>query len=157
MPSITLACTLLHAFILCTAFQKPSTSLSYKSRANEYLYIMKDMPDCYPLISNYQPFDYWKAHHIYYVVSQPRCCDPLFSHWRVFCLLAYNNWRCSIQPEDFHSSKCRTRAEIGTQVDDGESSMLTDRLHILLVYKNQRMLAKITGKENSCRAFCILS
>ena len=35
MPSITLACTFLHAFILYTAFQKPSTSFSYKSRAND--------------------------------------------------------------------------------------------------------------------------
>ena len=35
MPSITLACAVLHSRIMCTAFQKLSTSLSYKSRANE--------------------------------------------------------------------------------------------------------------------------
>ena len=37
----------------------------------------------------------------YYVASQPRTSDRLISHWRALCLLAHDNWRCSIQPEIF--------------------------------------------------------
>ena len=51
--------------------------------------------------SNHQPFDCWRAHHVYYVASQPRTSDRLISHWRALCLLAHDNWRCSIQPEIF--------------------------------------------------------
>ena len=39
------------------------------------------------------------------VASQPRTSDRLACHWRALCLLAYDNWRCSIQPEIFHSLK----------------------------------------------------
>ena len=66
--------------------------------------------------------DYWRAHHVCYVASQPRTSDHLISHWRALCLLAYDNWRCSIQPEIFHSSKCRARAGIRTLVDSGRVS-----------------------------------
>ena len=45
--------------------------------------------------------DYWRAHHIYCVASQPRTRDRLIIHWRALCLLAHDNWRCSIQPEIF--------------------------------------------------------
>ena len=40
MPSITLACTLLHEFILSTAFQKLSTPLSHKALANESVQVV---------------------------------------------------------------------------------------------------------------------
>ena len=43
----------------------------------------------------------WRAHHVYYVASHPRTSDCLISHWRALCLLAHDNWRCSIQPEIF--------------------------------------------------------
>ena len=33
--------------------------------------------------------------------SQPRTSDLFISHWRALCLLAFDNWRCSIQPEIF--------------------------------------------------------
>ena len=59
-------------------------------------HIMNDMLDCYLLASNHQSFDSWRAHHVYYVASQPRTSDC-----RVLCLLAHDNWRCSIQPEIF--------------------------------------------------------
>ena len=82
-------------------------------------HIIKDMLECYLWASNHQPFDYWRAHHVYYVASQPRTSDYLISHWRAHFLhvLAYDNWRCSIQLEIFHSSKCRARAGIRTRVD----------------------------------------
>ena len=32
-------------------------------------HIMKDMLGCYLWASNHQPFDYWRAHHVYYVAS----------------------------------------------------------------------------------------
>ena len=80
-------------------------------------YIMNDILECYLWASNHQPFDYWRAHHVYYVASQPRTIDRLICHWRALCLLAYDNWRCSIQPEIFHSLKCRARAWIRTPVD----------------------------------------
>ena len=41
----------------------------------------------------------------YNVASQPRTSDRLACHWRALCLLAYDNWGCSIQPEIFHSLK----------------------------------------------------
>ena len=64
-------------------------------------HIMNDMLDCYMWASNHQPFDYWRAHHVHYVASQPRTSDRLISHWRALCLLTHDNWRCSIQPEIF--------------------------------------------------------
>ena len=64
-------------------------------------HIKNYMLDCYLWASNHQPFDYWRAHHVYYVASQPRTSDRLISHWRALCLLAHDNWRCSIQPEIF--------------------------------------------------------
>ena len=66
-------------------------------------HITNDMLECYLWASNHQPCDYWRAHHVYYVASQPRTSDRLACHWRALCLLAYDNWRCSIQPEIFHS------------------------------------------------------
>ena len=42
---------------------------------------------------------------IYLSISQPRTSDRLTCHWRALCPLAYDNWRCSIQPEIFHSLK----------------------------------------------------
>ena len=52
----------------------------------------------------------------YYVASQPRTSDRLISHWRALCLLAHDNWRCSIQPEIFHSSKfCLSRDSISVR------------------------------------------
>ena len=63
------------------------------------------MLECYLGASNHQPFDYWRAHHVYNVASQPRTSDRLACHWRALCLLAYDNWRYSIQPEIFHSLK----------------------------------------------------
>ena len=30
------------------------------------------------------------------IASQPRTSDRLACHWRALCLLAYDNWRCSI-------------------------------------------------------------
>ena len=44
-----------------------------------------------------------------YVASQPRTSDRLACHWRALCLLAYDNWRCNIQPEIFHSLKVNSR------------------------------------------------
>ena len=41
----------------------------------------------------------------YNVDSQPGTSDRLACHWRALCLLAYDNWRCSIQPAIFHSLK----------------------------------------------------
>ena len=68
---------------------------------------------CATWASNHQPFDYWRAHRVYYVASQPRTSDRLISRWRVLCLLAHDNWRCSIQPETFHTSKfCSSRDSI---------------------------------------------
>ena len=68
-------------------------------------HVMNDMLECYLWASNHQPFDYWRAHRVYNVASQPRTSDRLACHWRALCLLAYDNWRCSIQPENFHSLK----------------------------------------------------
>ena len=61
-------------------------------------HIVNDMLECYLWVSNHQPFDYWRAHHVYNVASQPRTSDRLACHWRALCLIAYDNWRCSIQP-----------------------------------------------------------
>ena len=74
------------------------------------------MLDCYPWASNHQPFDCWRAHHVYYVASQPRTSDRLISHWRALCLLAHDNWRCSIQPEIFtHQNFCLSRDSISVR------------------------------------------
>ena len=81
-------------------------------------HIMNDMLECYLWASNYQPFDHWRAHHIYYVVSQPRTSDRLISHWRALCLLAHDNWRCSIQPEIFTHQNF-ARAGIRSRFDSG--------------------------------------
>ena len=54
-------------------------------------HIMNGMLECYLGASNHQPFDYWRAHHVYYVASQPRTSDRLISHWIASCLLAYDN------------------------------------------------------------------
>ena len=35
------------------------------------------------------------------VIGRPRTRDRSISHWRALCLLAVNNWRCSIQPGIF--------------------------------------------------------
>ena len=44
-------------------------------------HIMNDILECYLRASNNdQPFDYWRAHHVYYVASQPRTNDRLISH-----------------------------------------------------------------------------
>ena len=43
-------------------------------------HIINDMLECYLRVSNHQPFDYWRAHHVYYVASQPRTNDRLISH-----------------------------------------------------------------------------
>ena len=54
--------------------------------------------------------------------SQPQTSECLISHWRALCLLAHDNWRCSIQPEIItHQDFARSPA--------GESSVLTVRLH----------------------------
>ena len=83
-----------------------------------------------------------RAHHVYYVYSkprtnvkflevpwspikrQPRTNDRLISHWRALCLLAYDNWRCSIEPQIF------TLPEPGFELRStaGESSVLNARL-----------------------------
>ena len=68
-------------------------------------HIMNDMLESCMWASNHQPFDYWRAHHVYNVASQPRTSDRLACHWRTLCVLAYDNWRCSIQPEIFYSLK----------------------------------------------------
>ena len=74
-------------------------------------HIMNDMLHCYLWASNHQPFDYWWAHHVYYVASQSRTSDRLACHWRTLCLLAYDNWRKSAW--NFHSSKfCLSRDSI---------------------------------------------
>ena len=61
-------------------------------------HIMNDMLKCYVWASNHQPFDCWRAHHVYYVASQPSIPvhGHLIRHWGVFCLLACDNRRCSI-------------------------------------------------------------
>ena len=63
----------------------------------------------------------------YNVASQPQTSDRLISHWRALCLLAFDNWRYSIQSEIFtHQS---AEPESGFEL---LSSMLTARLHIYL-------------------------
>ena len=54
----------------------------------------------------------------YYVAIQPRISDRLISHWRALCLLAYDNWRCSKQPETFTHQNF-ARAGIRTPADSG--------------------------------------
>ena len=88
--------------------------------------------ECYLWASNHQPFDYWRAHHVYNVASQPRTSDRLPCHWRALCLLAYDNWRCSIQPENFSlikSAEPEPGFDLGSTA--GESSTLTTRLQVL--------------------------
>ena len=68
----------------------------------------------------------------YNVASQPRTSDRLACHWRALCLLAYDNWRCSIQPEIFsliQNVEPEPGFELGSTA--GESSTLTTRLHML--------------------------
>ena len=84
-------------------------------------HITNDMFDCYLWASNHQPFDYWRAHHVYYVASQPRTSDRLISHWRALCLLAHDNWRWSTQPEifthqNFAWAGIRSRFDSGLQL-----------------------------------------
>ena len=56
----------------------------------------------------------------YNVASRPRTSlTNLACHWRALCLLAYDNWRCSIQPEIFHSLKCRAGAGTRSRIDSG--------------------------------------
>ena len=75
--------------------------------------IRNDMLECY-----HQPFNYWRAHHVYYVASQPGTSDRLISHWRALCLLAHDNWRCCIQPEIF-THQHFARAGVRSRVDSG--------------------------------------
>ena len=82
-------------------------------------HIMNDMLECYLWASNHQPFDYWRAHHVYYVASQPRTSDHLISHWRALCLLAHGNPKCNIQSETFTHQNF-ARAGIRSRVDSGE-------------------------------------
>ena len=93
-------------------------------------HIMNDMLGCYLWASNHQPFDYWRTLHVCYVTSQPRTSDCLLSHWRALCLLAHDNWRCSIQLEIFtHQNLPELGFDLGSTA--GESSVLTARLHML--------------------------
>ena len=57
----------------------------------------------------------------YNVASQPRTSDRLACHWRALCLLAYDNWRCSIQPEIFHSLKVPSPSRDSTSDRQRES------------------------------------
>ena len=85
----------------------------------------------------HQPFNYWRAHHVYYVASQPRTSDRLVCHWRALCLLAYDNWRCSIQPEIFHSLKCQARAGIRSRIDSGRVQYANSwTTHAVVLWKN---------------------
>ena len=80
-------------------------------------------------------------HYIYYVASQPRTSDRLISHWRALCLLAYDNWRCSIQPEIFtHQSLPEPGFELLSTA--GQSSVLTARLHMLAHILNNKWIMK---------------
>ena len=79
---------------------------------------MTCLQECYQWASNHQPFDYWKAHHVYNVASQPRTSDRLACHWRALSLLAYDNWRYSIQPEIFHSLKVPSQSR--DSISDGQ-------------------------------------
>ena len=79
--------------------------------------------------SNHQLLDYWRAHHIYYVASQPRTSDCLISHWRELCLLAHDNRRCSIQPR-FSLIKILPEPGFDLGSTAGESRVLTARLHM---------------------------
>ena len=64
---------------------------------------------------------------------QPRTSDCLISHWRAFCLLAHDNWRCSIKPEIFtHQNLPEPGFDLGSTV--GESSVLTATLHMLYTF-----------------------
>ena len=65
-----------------------------------------------------QPFDHWGTHHVYYVASQLRTSDRLISHLRALCLLAHDNWRCSMQPEIFTHQNF-AQAGIRSRVDSG--------------------------------------
>ena len=83
-----------------------------------WYHIMNDMLECYLWASNHQPFDYWWAHHVYNVASHPQTSERLACHWRELCLLAHDNWRCSIQPEIFTHQNF-ARAGIRSRLDSG--------------------------------------
>ena len=50
--------------------------------------------------------------------SQPQTSDRWISHWRALCLLAHDNWRCSIQSEIFTHQNF-SQADIRSRVDSG--------------------------------------
>ena len=81
----------------------------------------------------------------YNVASQPRTSDRLACHWRALSLLAYDNWRCSIQPEIFHSLKVLSRAGFDLGSTAGESSTLITRLHMLYSVWYGKVLFNIMG------------
>ena len=99
-------------------------------------HIMNDMLECYLWASSHQSFDCWREHHVYYVASQPRTSDHLIYHRRALCLLAYDNWRCSIQPEIFHSSKCRARAGISSGVVANKQELERSKISVRYYFQN---------------------
>ena len=70
-----------------------------------------------------------------YVASQPRTSDHLACHWRALCLLAYDNWGCSVQPEVFHSLKVPSpsRDSISDRQRDSPVHYYTDCLYNTLM------------------------